>query len=602
MVTEISVPENVTFLSEWDSFELPKGILNKELTGCGATSVAIKDRHKTIICCPRINLILNKCSQNSNVLAVYGETGDMKILGYLKETKIPKIMVTYDSFKRLGKFISNKSEWRVVVDEYQYLLIDSGFRSEKTIELVNALKEYDYVTYVSATPIADKYLQDMEIFKDMPYYVLKWENVEKIDVERIQTSYPISKAVSIVDSYQKGVFPTMNGVESKECVIFLNSVSNIGTIIHKTQLPPDQVNIIVADNIENKNFFKEVGENYEIGKIPLKDEPHKMFTFCTSTAFSGCDFYSTCASTFVVSDNKRVHTSIDIATELKQIAGRQRLDSNPFRNKITFIYNIDEGGADYESKKQSLKEKLNKSEEMASFKNNAPDSLKKDLIRESLNLQKLFKYSDNYVIYEEKVASFMINKWAYLNDCFSLDVQHLNYRDDFIVRKQLNETGFKTPKDPQYESYKEQIKYLIKSGNFVERMKDYCEDKKLKESNKFYLPDIFLDKKNPDLKIYYDELGGDRIKALGYKKAALKREIKNRNQTGNIIMKFREIFKPGMKLTTERIKSEMNKVYSELGLEKKGVVSHLEKEYGIKCKPIKISMDDGSRKNGWQFL
>lgn len=317
MVTEISVPENVTFLTEWNGFELPKGILNKELTGCGATSVAIKDQHKTIICCPRINLILNKCSQNPNVLAVYEETGDMKILEYLKETNIPKIMVTYDSFKRLGKFISNKSEWRVVVDEYQYLLIDSGFRSEKTIDLVNSLKEYDYVTYVSATPIADKYLQVMEIFKDMPYYVLKWENVEKTDVERIHSPNPIMHAISIVDGYLKGVFPTMNGVESKECVIFLNSVSNIGTIIHKTKIPRDQVNIIVADNIENKTFIKAIGENYEIGKIPLKGEPHKMVTFCTSTAFSGCDFYSTCASTFVISDNKRSHTSIDIATELK---------------------------------------------------------------------------------------------------------------------------------------------------------------------------------------------------------------------------------------------------------------------------------------------
>ena len=278
------------------------------------------------------------------------------------------------------------------------------------------------------------------------------------------------------------------------------------------------------------------------------------------------------------------------------------MNSNPFRNKIHFIYNIDEGRDNYESEKQYLKDKLNKSEEMASFKNNAPDSLKKDLIRESLNLQKIFKYSDNYVIYDEKVSSFMINKWAYLNDCFSLDVQHLNYSDDFIVIKQLNESGFKTSKDPQYESYKEQIKYLIKSGNFVERMKDYCENKKIKETTKFYLPDIFLDKKNPDLKIYYDELGADKIKALGYKEAALKREIKNRNQTGNIIMKFREIFKPGMKLTTEQIKDKMNKVYLELGLKKKGVVSHLEKEYGIRCKSVKISMDDGSRKNGWEFL
>lgn len=94
-------------------------------------------------------------------------------------------MVTYDSFPRLSNIIKDKKEWRVVVDEYQYLLIDSGFRSEKTIDLLNALKEFEYVTYLSATPIADKYLQGMEYFKDMPYTVLRWTSVEKIDVKRV---------------------------------------------------------------------------------------------------------------------------------------------------------------------------------------------------------------------------------------------------------------------------------------------------------------------------------------------------------------------------------------------------------------------------------
>ena len=104
-------------------------------------------------------------------------------------------MVTYDSFPRLSALLENKDEWRVVVDEYQYLLIDSGFRSEKTIDLLNALQEFEYVTYLSATPIADKYLQGMEFFKDMPYTVLRWSNVEKIDVKRVNSKQPINTAL-----------------------------------------------------------------------------------------------------------------------------------------------------------------------------------------------------------------------------------------------------------------------------------------------------------------------------------------------------------------------------------------------------------------------
>ena len=88
-------------------------------------------------------------------------------MAYLEMTETPKIMVTYDSMPRLAKLINDKSDWRVVVDEYQYLLIDSGFRSDKAIVLLDVVNEFDYVTYLSATPIADKYIQQMEHFKDV---------------------------------------------------------------------------------------------------------------------------------------------------------------------------------------------------------------------------------------------------------------------------------------------------------------------------------------------------------------------------------------------------------------------------------------------------
>ena len=161
-----TVPENVEFLTQWNGFELPKGILNKGVTGCGATSVAIEDEHKTIICSPRINLIKNKVAQHEELLGVYGDVKNDEIIAYLEKAETPKIMVTYDSMPRLAKLIEDRSDWRVVVDEYQYLLIDSGFRSDKAIALLDAVNEFDYVTYLSATPIADKYIQKIEHFRN----------------------------------------------------------------------------------------------------------------------------------------------------------------------------------------------------------------------------------------------------------------------------------------------------------------------------------------------------------------------------------------------------------------------------------------------------
>ncbi|MCM1138210.1 MAG: hypothetical protein NC453_06515 [Muribaculum sp.] len=600
MANTIKVPETVDFLTNWDGFELPKGIMNKGVTGCGATSVAIRDEHKTIICSPRINLILNKVAQNKDVLGVYGDVREPEIRAYLETVELPKLMVTYDSFPRLAKMIEDKTDWRVVVDEYQYLLIDSGFRSDKAIDLLNAIKEFDYVTYLSATPIADKYIQQMKQFKDVPYTILEWDNVEKTNIMRVESAKPINNALEIVRNYKSGNFPKIGEVESKECVIFLNSVTNIANIINQIKLPSDDVNIIVARTEENISFFKRFG--YEIGNIPQIGEPHKMFTFCTSTAFAGCDFYSTCASTFVISDNKKVHTSIDIATELVQIAGRQRLDCNPFRKTVTFIYNVDIGEGDEAEYKRAIEKKLSDSECLATYKNNAPDEIREGVIIETTEMQNINKYSKNYVRYDKASDSFIVNRWAYLNELFAYDVQHENYANHLIVRKQIEDCGMSVKGEVEQSDYKEQLKCMLLKDSFENRMKRYCDYRLMKETNPFFIADSIMERQYDNLKMYYDKLGSDRIKALGYKESKLKSELERHFHETEIVARFREVFKVGDKMTTSDIKKRMVEVYAEFGIKKKSLcASHLEKD-GISLKPTKVTMPDGSRKGGYEFV
>lgn len=602
-MAEIYVPENVEFLTKWNGFELPKGILNKGVTGCGATSVAIEDEHKTIICSPRINLIKNKVSQHKGLLGVYGDVKNDEIMAYLEKAETPKIMVTYDSMPRLAKLIDDKSDWRVVVDEYHYLLIDSGFRSDKAIALLDVVNEFDYVTYLSATPIADKYIQGMEHFKDVPYTELIWgDRVERIYVEREVSAKPIDNAIKIVRNYQNGNFPKEGDAVSKECVIFLNSVTNIANIIHQTKIPPEDVNIIVADTEENRKLVRQIGKGYDIGIIPLEGEPHKMFTFCTSTAFAGCDFYSPCASTFVISDNKKVHTSIDIATELAQIAGRQRLACNPFRKTMVFIYNVDIGESNADIYKNAIEQKLEKSIKMAEWKNGAPDYFKKDVIKETSEMQNIMKYSESYVRYDEKSDSFTVNRWAYLNELFAYDVQHENYQDSIIIKKQLEESGFGIKGEEKRSDYKEQLKCILVKEGFADRMKRYCELRQLKETNSYYLADEIMERQYEDLKLYYDRLGYDRIKALGYKEKDMKNELERSYRENNIKRKFREVFVVGERMSTEEIKRTMTEIYANYGIKKKGVAKQLENEYGIRMKYVKISTPDGIRKGGYEFI
>ena len=601
-MAEIKVPTNVAFLTNWSRFELPKGIFNKGVTGCGATSVAIEDEHKTIICSPRINLILNKHEQYAGTLAVYGKVTENEIRNYLEQTDKPKILVTYDSLPKVARQIADKSDWRVVVDEYQYILIDSSFKSDCENDFMEVLKEFDYVTYLSATPIADKYMRQIDYFKDVPYTELQWEKVERPNIHMIHTKRPIDSALEIVRNYKKGIYPSIGDVVSKECVIFLNSVTNISNIVHQTHLQSDEVNIIVADTEENRKSVRKIGPAFDIGRIPLKNEPHKMFTFCTSTAFAGCDFYSKCASTFVISDNKRVHTSIDIATELAQIVGRQRLAENPFRKTVTFIYNTNDGENDSVGFHAELEKKLQDSYEIAENKNSITNEVfRRSIVAETLTSQRINKYSDNYVRYVEQTDMFVVNHLAYLSDCFSFDVQKENFADCQIVVKQIEDNGMKID-DMEERSYREQLNCIIRKESFEDRMKRYCEYQHIKETNPYFLGDSTMDKQYDDLWTYYSKLGADRIKALGYKETKLKNELRGYYLQNDIRLRFRSIFKVGDRMATDDIKNRMTAVYAEYGIKKNGVATHLERDYGIRLKPTKISMPDGFRKSGYEFI
>lgn len=55
-------------------------------------------------------------------------------------------------------------------------------------------------------------------------------------------------------------------------------------------------------------------------------------------------------------------------------------------------------------------------------------------------------------------------------------------------------------------------------------------------------------------------------------------------------------------MPTDMIKQKMEEVYARYGIRQKGVASHLEKRFGIKIKPAKITLADGSRKGGYEFI
>ena len=605
----IKIPANIKYLTERDKFieefgkpfELPNGILNKEIPGCGATTVALTDEHKTIICSPRNELLKNKHEQYPDTLLVIGGVDTKEIETYLQTAELPKILVSYDSVYKLIGCIKYKSDWRVVVDEFQCLLADSSFKSEIELHFLDNSRSFPYVTFLSATPILDKYLEQIDHFKDMNYYQLDWEEKDIVRVYRERTKNPINAALEIVRYYQNGNYPSVyvNGerIYSKECVIFLNSVNNIVNIIKQTELKPEEVNIIVGNSEDNDRQIARIGEGFKRGRIPLKGETHKKFTFCTSTAYAGCDFYSTNAATFVISDCNRPNTAVDIATELVQIAGRQRLACNPFRQFLTFVYNVNAEEVEQETFNEHLCRKVNVTLDEIRDNNNAGEALRAKRIKDFRRIPDNVKYQDSYTMYDEQKGEFVFNRLAYVNEQYCFDVQKFNYQNGVIVKKLLQDSSFDVSENQTYAVYQEQLKHLIKKEPFVDRMQAYCEYR-AKQGLIVNLAMSTLESKYPELRYYYEALGVDRIKALNYKEKKLLNEIHIMKTKNKIRHELHGIIHIGDRILTTDIQQTLHDVYDRLGIDKSPKATDLNEFFEIH--PVKIPTANG-RKNGFEI-
>lgn len=408
----LNVPDGIKYLSEWKELWnlLPMNqhyILNKRICGCGATEAYIGSDRKVILASPRKQLLYNKYSQHlSDNLHLYRYQGNREkyfesksysekdvfafndeLSKYIKSGG-KKILTTYDSLRKIKEVLVADGEdldkWTVVVDEFQAMFYDCQFKPTTEYEFGQILGAFNTVVYLSATPFLESYLDMTRQFKDMTFYELLWpESMMQIPkVEVIKSKKSVFKLCSeLTGKYRegKGNSTVVDGKEfvAKEAVFYINDVSVIKNIIKKNGLKVDEVNIICSSKSENikklNELSREVGEKFMIGDIPGKGEPHKMFTFCTSTVYIGADFYSTNAYSYIFANPLVKSMTVDVSVDLQQIIGRQRLDTNPFRNTATLYFNTRKSKVTEEELENSIKEKKDKTKKQIDNFNAVPN-------------------------------------------------------------------------------------------------------------------------------------------------------------------------------------------------------------------------------------
>ena len=528
-----------------------------------------------------------------------------EITGYITDcrfnNKPVKILVTYDSFRIVKDIIQHNFsdlDYRVVIDEFQSIFTDSKFKSDTELQFVKSVQGIQKVCYVSATPMMMKYLEMLEEFKNLPYYELDWEALEPGRVSR-PTLY-VKNLVSvytevkpIIKSYLEGKFEyryvkqedgEVEKIESKEAVFYVNSVNNITSIIKRAGLTPEQVNILVANTPDNtKKIHKRIGKGFNIGTVPLRDEPRKMFTFCTRTVYLGADFYSDNARSFVVSDANIDTLAVDISLDLPQILGRQRLIENPWRNEATLFFKPIKGAnkKPEEVFNKKIEEKERKSLSLLSSYDQVAAENKGDLSEAYETIATLEHYKKNYVAVNKVFIAGgvklvpVFNNLVKVSELRAYEMQQTDYANRFTVFSMIKKIGTADIDNEVVEEFLNRYEG-IKSKK--DKLKFLCEQAGLPEF------DIIVDNVSTKrFKEYVTVLGVDECRSVGYKIEELNKKLSIRSFDKNLLKeKIYETFKVGNSYTRSGIKEILAGIYKEIGYKATAKASDLDNYFEYK--------------------
>ena len=656
---KIIVPAGVRYISEWSGFELnpEPHILDKKIPGCGFTEYCIRNDQNVILCSPRIILLENKEEQHENEV-LYVKCNSESSLDVDKDiTKsIPpkilidtrteeekvrdaeenykrlyhmveeyyynscvsfrracKLLVTYDSYQILQSILEKLGlldKFYTVVDEFQSIFTDSRFKSDTEMEFVAALKRVPKnLCFVSATPMIDEYLDMLDEFKDLPYYELDWETEDPLRVSKPELKVRTLKSVvsagcEIIEKYKTGnydkaVLSDGTVVISKEAVIYVNSVNNLVSIVKKSGLREDEVNILCARTPENIKKIKK-SLKMEIGKVPLKGQPHKMITLCTRTVYLGSDFYSTNAMSYILSDANITTLAVDITLDLPQILGRQRLHENPWKNRATLLYKTLNSSKvkDKDIFEKELERKINTTNNLLSaYQTSASSEVKHSLAGAYQDRARAESYKKDYVAVNTHDGTDLkpvFNKLVMVSEKRAYDIQQLDYADRFTVFNQVS----KLISSGTRKNILDFLGDFEALDNFTDKMRLICESDLSDEERSFILTQVPVSYMN-----YYLKLGPSRLYALGYNITYVKREYSDAINFDSDVLKKNIVsnFEVGKVYTFSIAKDIIKNIYSSLGYNKTPRANDLENYFEVKEKKI-TNKETGKRDHCYEIL
>lgn len=649
--TSLTIPAGIRYLSQWSDFHLSnfpaKCIINKVIPGCGFTRFCIETPWENVILCsPRKMLLQNKYEQHSSLCYLVVNEDDQdpgvdqnlakekrseglktidllddptknhytqvksrlhtELREYLSSHIQHKILVTYDSFRILKEVLEEMGifqNFKVVIDEFQAIMQDSRFKSSTEINFLYHLQNSHSALFVSATPMMEKYLDELPEFRDLPYYELDWKSKDwtrvskpNLIVKKMDNIQATSKKILsefLAGNLEKTTILNKLGVPevkyAKEVVFYVNSVSSIIQIIKSNDLESDQVNILCSNTEYNqKKINQKLGKKrgFTIGRVPLEGEPRKPITLCTRTVYLGADFYSDQAISYIFSDSNSDYLSVDISMDLPQILGRQRCDENPWKNSATLFYKTT---ADYNKFSKAdfdrrINEKKDKTKVGLMMWDKLLDTEKNLFSEKCLSDINVKHYKEDYISVNrvdyinpetnQKEHRLMVveNNLVLISEKRAFDIQQYDYADRFSVFSSISsefKDGFNkesSDDDPIEMQVREFLNVYEKLTRVCDKLKLLCEAGLTEKAREVVLAQLSDSDK---VKSMYILAGPERCKADKYVAKTIAKSIGIKYfSKKEIAEKIYQVFSPGESYTLTSIKSTLSNIYTEIMYDK----------------------------------
>lgn len=558
-------------------------ILDKTLTGLGATHSEIHSKRNSIIIEPNVPVILGKLDENEILEAVYEKCEPYTIKKYLQmDTPFKKIITTPESFHKIRDAANNLGiniykEYFCLFDECEKLTQDIDYR-RKIAQPIYDFFQFENKALVSATPLPISH-PDIEN-----------QGFQKII---IVPSYDYKKNLELIvtNSYYKRLRKVLDGLKgSKHICIFFNVTDGINELINNLKITDYKV--FCSQKSVDKLNKRGIDKAYSSINYPLA-----RYNFFTCRFYSALDILlrKDKPDILILTDLRGAQfTMIDPLTEAIQIQGRFRKRGNDDTtyNSLTHITTINPNIkvkteielaariTQFTDTYNLLKEQHD--QETNEFKQNAifEDMLGlkyQDLIDDRGEIN---PFSVDNLYNEERVKSYYQSAdnlyQAYLNTNFF----NITFND---VTESLGEDDIERLNHTKVEIDKRRmtVQFLEKINN------DYEQGNITREDKMFYIGYL---KGQPEASYTidaYNKIGKAGIEQAQYKKSLIDKAVKlyNKEQaetlrfSPKVLQDIKEEFELGTYIPKNDIKKRLQLILNEHSIEYKVVQDSIKDYY-----------------------